>query len=524
MTKAQLRDLPAAREYLRVSQDKSGRLRSPAEQHADNEELGHDLGFRLTGEAYAEGAVSASRYGGKVRGQFQALLADLRAGTFGADVLVLWESSRASRQIAEWTDLVDACEAAGVRIAVTVDERMYNPAKGRDRKELLAGGLDAEYEARKMSDRISRASAASAAAGECWGPCAFGYERTYDPKTGNVTGQVAKPGEAEIVRELFARVRRGHSLNSIARDFTARGITGRRGKPLHPATLRSMALRPAYAGLRIHQQGNGRTAADIARALEGAVPAIWEPLIDAETFYSVQRRLFAHTAPPSRGAAATLLGMIARCYRCGTAMSTNHAQGIRIYRCRAGCASIREDELDEWAVDHMVRYLAGKDAEQVLSAGARSAELARVRGELEAARAELAQLRAAAAAGQLSVATLLAVEPARVKAVAELEARDRVLSTPEELDGYITRGGTRAEVQARWDAVAEPRTRRAIARAIFAPGLAGWLCVRPAPHRCHNLKADERVALAQDSDGTRAEVEQRWAAYVRPGNGRKVAA
>ncbi len=50
-----------AREYRRVSNDASGRLRSPAQQHDDNEKAAQAHGWTL-GDPYIEdGAVSASR-------------------------------------------------------------------------------------------------------------------------------------------------------------------------------------------------------------------------------------------------------------------------------------------------------------------------------------------------------------------------------------------------------------------------------------------------------------------------------
>ena len=124
------------REYLRVSSDKSGRLRSPEEQHADNERAGQQHGFILA-EPYAENeAVSASRYGTKTRGEFGRLVADLEAGRFGADLLLLWESSRGSRKVSEWERLIEACEASGTRIHVTTHARTYDCRNARDRRSL----------------------------------------------------------------------------------------------------------------------------------------------------------------------------------------------------------------------------------------------------------------------------------------------------------------------------------------------------------------------------------------------------
>ena len=82
--------LRTAREYLRVSMDRSGRERSNDEQHADNQREAEANGWAL-GEHYAD-VGSASRYATKARGNFETLVADLAADRFGAEVLILWES------------------------------------------------------------------------------------------------------------------------------------------------------------------------------------------------------------------------------------------------------------------------------------------------------------------------------------------------------------------------------------------------------------------------------------------------
>ena len=45
-----------------------------------------------------------------------------------------------------------------------------------------------------------------------------------------------------MVVEAFERVAAGHTLRQVARDFAARGVVGRRGRPMTAATLRPMLL------------------------------------------------------------------------------------------------------------------------------------------------------------------------------------------------------------------------------------------------------------------------------------------
>src|SRR5258708_5934061 len=274
------------REYLRVSHDKSGRARSVTEQHDDNERAGKQHGFTLNGEAYSDVSVSASRFSRKIRGDFARLLADLEHDRFGAGVLVLWESSRGSRRVGEWATLVDLLQDAGVKVHVTTHGHTYDPSNPRDRRTLMEDAVDSEYESGKASVRIARALAANAVAGTPHGKTPFGYKRVYDvlPSGRRVlAGQEPDETEAPVVRELLARLRKGHSLKAIARDFEARGIRTRTGKVFSPEHLRDVALRPAYGGYRTHRPGSSAGGA-YTGPLPAGPNAAWPPLVDTETF------------------------------------------------------------------------------------------------------------------------------------------------------------------------------------------------------------------------------------------------
>ncbi|MCA1601191.1 MAG: recombinase family protein, partial [Acidobacteria bacterium] len=142
-----------ARDYLRVSLDRSGRARSLEEQHADHERTAAEHGWCLGEDSYRDASISASRYSRKVRDDFDRLIADLEADRFGAQMLMLWESSRGSRRVGEWVNLLELCERHGVRIHVYTHNRTYDPANGRDRRSLLEDAVDGEYESSKMSSR-----------------------------------------------------------------------------------------------------------------------------------------------------------------------------------------------------------------------------------------------------------------------------------------------------------------------------------------------------------------------------------
>lgn len=114
---------------------------------------------------YVDNDRSASAYASKIRDDFARLLADLESGSFGANLLQLWESSRGSRQVGEWLNLINLCRASRVKIFVTTHERIYDPANGRDWHTLIEEALDSSYESYKVSTRTKRTAAAEAARG-----------------------------------------------------------------------------------------------------------------------------------------------------------------------------------------------------------------------------------------------------------------------------------------------------------------------------------------------------------------------
>ncbi|HEY4005145.1 MAG TPA: recombinase family protein, partial [Pseudonocardia sp.] len=95
-----------AREYLRVSKDSSGRSRSTVEQDGDLGRDAQEYGWTV-GDAYTDSGIGASKFSRKRRGNFESLIEDLRSDRFGAQVLMVWEVSRGSRQVEEWLELLN---------------------------------------------------------------------------------------------------------------------------------------------------------------------------------------------------------------------------------------------------------------------------------------------------------------------------------------------------------------------------------------------------------------------------------
>ncbi len=481
-----------AREYLRVSLDRSGRARSLEEQHTDHERVAGEQGWILDEDTYRDESISASRYSRKARGGFDRLIADLEGDRFGAQVLLIWESSRGSRRVGEWVNLLELCEQRSVSIFVTTHGRCYDPGNGRDRRSLLEDAVDSEYESSKISARSRRAAAASAALGRPHGRVPYGYRRVFDSQTRAFLAQEPEPAEAEAVVELYRRLIQGHSLRSIARDFEARGIRTRSGLVWTAQALRPLALAPVYAALRSHTPGRrgGHPPIDLDNLYEGQ----WPPLVSRADWFAVQRLLRSPERKTTRpGRAKHLLSWIARCGVCLGTLNVAYRDTGSLYLCRTnGCVRITQADLDTLAEGVMLEYLARPDVIDTLRAGDQQGdrELSTVRDQLAVVRARHEQLADAVAAGTVSVATLVRAEPTMLAEITKLEVREKELSTPSALRGLIEPG---ADVTHRW-AAAPMSTRREIARLLLTPDLIGELRLQPSPRRGrHRTPAQDRT-------------------------------
>ncbi|MGW8483590.1 recombinase family protein [Microbacterium sp. NPDC055903] len=335
------------REYLRVSQDRSGTGKSPNQQHDEMVEGAQRQGWVLHPHPYRDTDRSASRYARKTREGFAELMADLEEDRFSADMLGIWESSRGSRRTGEWLDLIELCAERDVRIWVLTHGRVYDPTNARDRRSLREDASDAEYESDKTSERLRRDMRANALKGRPHGKQIYGYERVYDHSTGQLVGVIEHPEHGPVVREAARRVLAGEAYYAIAKDFNARGIPPRRRAFTSrrevlgwtPPAVKQMLSMPAYAGLRQHQ---GKILED--------VQAIWPPLIEPEAWH----RLQAVMAGRSQQGANTwpakhLLGGIAECAVCGS--------GTRIGKQNAGKQQYDKETREKLPRRHYNAYL-----------------------------------------------------------------------------------------------------------------------------------------------------------------------
>lgn len=468
---------PQAVTYGRQSM---GKARSITEQLGSGRARTDAEGWKLLAEY--QDKVSASRYATRARDDWPKLLAALERPDVG--VLWLWETSRGDRRLSTWAGMLETCRDHGVRVYVETHGRLYDPANARDMRTLSEDGVDNAYESDKISDRTLRAMRANAADGRPHSIAPWGYQHLHDERTGQFLRRVVEPTEAGHIRELFARLRQGHALRAIERDWATRGIVGRSGKPFSAQTLRQLALNPAYTALRVHLTVAERKAAGGRERLDTATEGDWEPIVGREEFYAVRAILTAPERKTSRpGRAVHLLSVspAARCGVCGGPLATEHRPvsggGGRVwmYFCqRSGHVRVAEADLDELATDAILAYMAREDNFQAFAEPQDEAELAKVRGELATLQAARDDLADAVRLRGKSPAWAMAADEAYEQDIAALEARERELTAPDELRGLLAPG---PDVAARW-AAAPLSTRREVARLVLSAGRVGIMKIQ----------------------------------------------
>lgn len=227
--------------------------------------------------------ISASRFSAKDRPEWRACKDYLRKG----HILVVWEASRAHRDLEEFVELRNLC--ASRNVPFSYNGKVLDLTLGDDRFTAGLDALLAERESEQISLRVLRNRRELAAAGKPAGPPPWGYRRKVDPESGQpITGVWEfDPVEAPRVKEAIRRLLRGDSQRSILNwlaESEGRSFDG-------PTTLQRCLARPALAGLRVHQG-------------EVIGKGTWKALITEETHKKVidhiqgQKRAYGHVSPP----------------------------------------------------------------------------------------------------------------------------------------------------------------------------------------------------------------------------------
>jgi site-specific DNA recombinase len=250
-------------------------------------------GWTLVPDHYDDGGISG---GTMDRPAIQRLLADVREGR--VDVIVVYKVDRLTRRLVDFAKIVEVLDEAGASfVSVT---QAFNTTNSMGRLTLNVLLSFAQFEREVTGERIRDKIAASKRKG-MWmgGPVPVGY----DVVDRNL---VINPGEAEMVRLIFARYLTAPSIETLAEDLARLGCRSKQrvtrdgrlfgGTPFRPGGLRHILGNRIYLG-EVNHKGT-------------VYPGEHEAIIDSDLWEEVQSRLSRAVKRPRTGNISALAGRI----------------------------------------------------------------------------------------------------------------------------------------------------------------------------------------------------------------------
>ncbi|RJT82203.1 recombinase family protein [Arthrobacter cheniae] len=446
--------------YVRQSLDKTGKEAAVERQEASCRDFATAKDWTV-GRVYRDNSISASN--GKVRPDFEQLLADIDAGT--VQNVIVWHLDRLTRSMKDLTRVIEAGQARRVNIACVHGTSLdLGDPTGVAVATILTA--IAAMEVQHKGNRQKAANHQRARNGHAhWIRRPFGYERT-----GDVVRVV--PAEAAALREAADKVLAGATLTSIANDLNTAGHLSTAGKPWNVTSLRRALINPRTAGRRLY---NG----------EDMGAGIWEPIFSVETHAALEQRLTdprRKTAPDDLNSKYLLSG-IAVCGKCGNKMFAapvkSGGKQWMVYRCFGGyCMTRRLDLVDDVVEAVVVGVLSRPDAAALFTNEGDSADVRRKAADLRERRDALAALLAD---GLLSPA---AVREQSGRITTELAALEGRLTAADSLNpaAAVAQAG---DVAAAWSALPLGGKRKAIRALMDVTVLPAGKGVRFKPEQVH---------------------------------------
>lgn len=274
---------------------------------------------------------------------YQALLAAARTGEVQA--VLVWRLDRFGRNLRE---SVTACsELDELRVEVHSVREGHMSAFIRNILLTLA-----EEESRRIGERVFAAQHFLASQGWWLGRTPLGYRplKTPDEQGKRHLTLEPDPDIAPLVQELFRRYGTGeYTLGRLLEWLNTLPTDQRGGRLHHRSTILRTLRNPVYKGIarwNLRRNINNQRLRMKPQQEWIEVPGRWLPLVDDETWATVQQVLDSQTVLPRQATGHWLLTGFLRCPRCGARMygkghgsgpSGYYSSGKRrtAYRCHA---------------------------------------------------------------------------------------------------------------------------------------------------------------------------------------------
>jgi len=196
---------------------------------------------------YTDEAISGAS---TERAGLQRLLAAATSPAPPFDCILIDDTSRLSRRLADALNLYERLAFAGIRL-VAVSQGVDSESAQAELLIGVHGLIDAVYW-RELGQKTHRGMEGVALRGLATGGRCFGY-RTVPMEGGGAQPSIVE-AEADIVRRIFGLYASGHSLKRVARELNQEGVTapqpqrGRISQSWCVSSVRHMLRNQRYAG------------------------------------------------------------------------------------------------------------------------------------------------------------------------------------------------------------------------------------------------------------------------------------
>jgi site-specific DNA recombinase len=355
-----------------------------------------------------------------------------------AKIVVAWHVDRLTRKLTDLEHLIELTQDTGLCIATVTGDVDLSTDSGRLVGRILASVARGEVERKGVRQRRAQQQAAEQGR-PAGGRRAFGYASN--------GGDIVE-AEATLIRQAYADLLAGASLKGIARTWNELGATTTAGGTWRHDNVRGVLRNPRNAGLRSYRG-------------EIVGPAIWEALVDRETFDAAHALL---SMPERRTTATTarkyLLPGLALCWKCGSDVATGHTRhGKRVYVCRAlKCISRAAEPVDDLVARVVIARLSQPDASSLLVRSQAATDLGTSHHQAAALRQRLDDLAVGLEEGLLTLAAVRTSSERLQLELALVEDRIHAAQRVDVLTPLVATG----DVGALWDGLELAQKREAI--------------------------------------------------------------
>lgn len=165
------------------------------------------------------------------------------------DVLLVDDSSRVSRDLADALRIVQRLKFAGVRV-IYISQGIDSDSEQHETLIAVHGLVDGLY-LREMAAKIKRGLKGQLARGFATGGLTYGYRtQPVTDARGDAIGYapVIEPSEARVIQQVFTWYGEGVSVPTIIARLTASGAPGPRGRVWRVGAVQRMLRNPKYVG------------------------------------------------------------------------------------------------------------------------------------------------------------------------------------------------------------------------------------------------------------------------------------